>query len=904
MATDGHPAAAEDSPGAATTLAAPVGEGPGTRIGPYKLLQLIGEGGFGSVFMAEQEKPVLRRVALKIIKLGMDTRQVIARFEAERQALAMMDHPNIAKVLDAGATDTGRPYFVMELVRGDPITAYCDTNATDTAERLRLFVLVCQAVQHAHQKGIIHRDIKPSNILVTVADGRPIPKVIDFGIAKATTTRLTDKTLFTEHRQLIGTPEYMSPEQAEMSGVDVDTRSDIYSLGVTLYELLTGSTPFDGRRLRESPHAEVQRIIREEVPPKPSTRLSSMKDTLTGVAARRHTEPAKLNRLIKGDLDWIAMKAMEKDRTRRYETASALGADVQRFLDREPVLAVPPSAAYRVRMFTRRHKTAVAVAAVAVVSLAAATAVSLAFAVQERAARAREAQQRELAERRQRETQQVADFQAAQLRDIDVRGMGVRLRADLLSEARAAMERSKLSAGEIDARREQLERLLAGLNLTNVALQQLDRDIFERVLKAAQEKFNDQPLVQAQFFQTMATSLRELGLLSQASAPQVQALSIRRKFLGDEHRDTLASLDNLGQLQQAQGKLADAERSFSESLAARRRTLGDDHAEALASLQHMGDLLMLEEKWGAAEPLSREALAARRRVLGDEHADTLTSMESTGQVLQALGKLDEAERLLRTTMETRRRLLGPDDPATLRAAKSLCEVIESEAVVMGAESFGRAPGETPPSAPSPAAKSRLAEAATLAQSTLDQMRHVLGDDHPDTMAMIQLVADILDHQDRIDEAAALAREHMERSRRVLGDAHPMTLLSIHGMGFFMQREGKPALAEPYFREAFERGRSVLGYSGVSAANSQWALGVVIRDQGRFAEAEGHLLAAEPVLGSKPQGIVISGHEQIIKDIVELYARWDRAEPGKGHDADAAAWKARLDALAPKSQPGH
>jgi WD40 repeat protein/serine/threonine protein kinase/tetratricopeptide (TPR) repeat protein len=330
-----------------------------TTIGPYKLLQKIGEGGFGSVYMAEQQTPVVRRVALKIIKLGMDTRQVIARFEAERQALAMMDHPNIARVFDAGATDSGRPYFVMELVRGDPVTKYCDAQQLNTRGRLELFQQICNAVQHAHQKGIIHRDIKPNNVLVTVADGRPIPKMIDFGIAKATSLRLTDKTLFTEHRQLIGTPQYMSPEQADSSGADLDTRSDIYSLGVLLYELLTGTTPFDPETLRSAALGEVQRIIREVEPAKPSTRLHTLGVSLDRVAARRGTDPSKLSGLMRGDLDWVVMKAMEKDRSRRYESASALVADIARHLAGEPVAAAPPGAAYKLRKFVRRHRVGV-----------------------------------------------------------------------------------------------------------------------------------------------------------------------------------------------------------------------------------------------------------------------------------------------------------------------------------------------------------------------------------------------------------------------------------------------------------------------------------------------------------------------------------------------------------------
>lgn len=328
----------------------------GTQIGPYKLLQQIGEGGMGTVYMAEQTQPVQRKVALKVIKAGMDSRQIIARFEAERQALAMMDHVNIARVLDAGATDAGRPYFVMELVHGVPITKYCDDNRLTPRERLELFVPVCQAIQHAHQKGVIHRDIKPSNVMITLYDGKPVPKVIDFGVAKATEQKLTERTLFTQYGTMVGTLEYMSPEQAEMSALGVDTRSDIYSLGVLLYELLTGNTPLRHKRMKEAAFAEILRLIKEEEPPRPSTRLSDPEEALASISAQRHTEPAKLSKLMRGELDWIVMKTLEKDRNRRYETANGLAMDVQRYLHDETVQACPPSAGYRLRKFVRRYK--------------------------------------------------------------------------------------------------------------------------------------------------------------------------------------------------------------------------------------------------------------------------------------------------------------------------------------------------------------------------------------------------------------------------------------------------------------------------------------------------------------------------------------------------------------------
>ncbi len=384
-------------------------EPPGARIGRYKLLQKIGEGGGGIVYMAEQEVPVRRRVALKIIKLGMDTKSVIARFEAERQALAMMDHPNIARVLDAGATKSGRPYFVMELVRGVKITDYADEEQLDTRQRLGLFIQICHAIQHAHQKGIIHRDIKPSNILVTLHDGVPVPKVIDFGIAKATDTTLTDKTLFTGFGQFIGTPAYMSPEQAEMSGLDVDTRSDIYSLGVLLYELLTGRTPFDAKKLMQSGLDEMRRTLRECEPQRPSTMLTTLQgNELTATAHRRHSEPPKLISLVRVDLDWIVLRALEKDRARRYQTANGLAMDVERYLQNEPVVARPPSRIYRLQKLFHRNRAAFLSCLAVAIALIVGFGTSTWLFIREKQARqeAEQARANEAALRRQSETRE------------------------------------------------------------------------------------------------------------------------------------------------------------------------------------------------------------------------------------------------------------------------------------------------------------------------------------------------------------------------------------------------------------------------------------------------------------------------------------------------------------------
>jgi serine/threonine protein kinase/Flp pilus assembly protein TadD len=421
----------------AATTAEALNEAPGTVIGPYKLLEQIGEGGFGVVFMAEQQQPIRRKVALKVLKPGMDSRQVIARFEAERQALALMDHPNIARVLDAAQTAGGRPYFVMELVKGIPITEFCDQARLTPRERLELFIHVCQAVQHAHQKGIIHRDIKPSNVLVTMQDGAPLAKVIDFGIAKALGQQLTDKTLYTGFAQMIGTPLYMSPEQAALSNVDVDTRSDIYSLGVLLYELLTGTTPFDKERLGTVGYDEMRRIIREEEPPKPSTRMSTLGKAASTVSIQRQSDPRRLSQLFRGELDWIVMKALEKERSRRYEAASALEADVQRYLDDEPVQAFPPSAVYRLRKFVRRNRGPVAAAASALAAVVLAALGLLVSNVRIAQEQAITKKQRDEAEANFRKARQAVDDQftlVSQSKLFDAPGFQV-LRKQLLESA-------------------------------------------------------------------------------------------------------------------------------------------------------------------------------------------------------------------------------------------------------------------------------------------------------------------------------------------------------------------------------------------------------------------------------------------------------------------------------------
>src|SRR6516165_10312351 len=536
-------------------------EAVGTTIGPYKLVEEIGEGGMGSVWMAQQTEPVKRLVALKLINPGMDSKQVLARFEAERQALALMDHPNIAKVHDGGTTDTGRPYFVMELVKGVPITKYCDDHHLTPRDRLELFVPVCQAVQHAHQKGIIHRDLKPSNVMVCLYDGKPVPKVIDFGVAKATGPKLTERTMYTEFGQVVGTLEYMSPEQAELNQLDIDTRSDIYSLGVLLYELLTGTTPLDKKRLKEAAMVEVLRLIREEEPPRPSTRLSTTASQ-PSIAANR-------------GLDWIVMKALEKDRNRRYETANGFAMDVQRYLAGEPVLAAPASQWYRLRKFVRRNRGPVIAGSLVLLALVAGVIGTTVGMLQ--ANDAAEAERR--ATKDALEQKRLADQAAKQERQAKVREAQ---RAD--GEKKAKVE-AEVRRKEAEARRKEAERNLAfakkgneilgsvfaGLDPKLIAesgwpLQDVLRENLGKAVKELEGSAIGDPLEVAAMQNNLGLSLLSLGEYALAAEVFDKALQTRQAKLGEDHPDTLNSMNNLAEAYHAAGQPFKALPLYKETL--------------------------------------------------------------------------------------------------------------------------------------------------------------------------------------------------------------------------------------------------------------------------------------------------------------------------------------------------
>ena len=657
--------ACEGGPGGETI---PLIEQPGDWVGRYKLREKIGEGGCGVVYVAEQEEPVRRRVALKVVKLGMDTRSVIARFEAERQALALMDHPNIAKVLDAGASQTGRPYFVMELVRGPKITDYCDQNQLTTPQRLELFIKVCQAVQHAHQKGIIHRDIKPSNILVTVNDGVAVPKVIDFGIAKATAGRLTDKTIYTAFEQFIGTPAYMSPEQAVMTSVDIDTRSDIYSLGVLLYELLTGKTPFDTKELLAAGLDAMRRTIREKEPERPSTRLSTMQEAeLSTAAKQRQCDPTRLAHLLRGDLDWIAMKALEKDRARRYETANSLAADVSRFLADEPVIARPPSHVYRLQKLARRNKLTFAAAACVAAALVLGLGIATWMFLRQRIALQRALIAETKAQTEAAKSQQVGRFLQEMLRAVGpevARGRDTTLLRKILEDAAWRLDNE-----------------LKGQPEVNADLRQIIGQVYAELADYKKaEAFQREALrIRKSLGQTneaLADTLWELSYTldhvdsAEAEVTAREALDIRRKLFGNTDERVAYSIDSVAAALAHEGKFEEAETLYREGLALTKKLEGEQAPQYAITLHNLGEAFYNHGQLLQAETMFRDALA-HHTSRGDTNSPLMAStLESLASVLRAegdAGKLAEAEMTAREAVGLFKELYR-DSPENMRDA--------------------------------------------------------------------------------------------------------------------------------------------------------------------------------------------------------------------------------------------
>jgi serine/threonine protein kinase/tetratricopeptide (TPR) repeat protein len=744
-------------------------------IGRYRLLQKIGEGGFGIVYMAEQKEPVKRRLALKIIKIGMDTREVVSRFEAERQALALMDHPNIAKVLDAGATETGRPYFVMELVRGTRITDYCDEQNLPTLERLKLFTQVCQAVQHAHQKGIIHRDLKPSNILVTLNDGVAVPKIIDFGIAKATQVELTDKTVFTRFQQFIGTPAYMSPEQADLTSVDIDTRTDIYSLGVLLYELLTGKTPFDSTELLQAGLEAMRRTIREKEPPKPSTRLSTLRgDELTTTAKRHGLEPPKLISRLCGDLDWIVMKCLEKDRARRYETANGLARDIQRHLGNEPVTAGPPGPRYRIGKFVRRNKWLIVASACVLAVLTLGILASVWEARQQSRLRqqAQRAQANEAREKVKAQTEAAKSDQVAQF----------------------------------------LTDMLAGVG-PSVALGRdttILKEILDKTAERVGKELTNQPEVAIEVLKTLANTYHELGLYPQMEKMATESLRLARTALPEQNPEVGRTLQVVAMAQWEQGRYEEAERSQREGLALQRKALGNQDAEVGTSLNSLGLVLESRGKFAEAEAMFREAVAVWRKSRGED-IDLANNLSNLGMALREQGKLVEAEAVRREALAIDRKLLGNEHPDVAASLCDLATVLKDEDKSVEAEAMFR-------------------DALTLRQKTL-------GQEHPLVALSLHNLAAVLADEGKLAEAESLSRQALAMYRKLLGNENPQSAGALSGLAFVLKEENKLGEAEGTYREALALLRKLLGNDHPHVALTLKIMAQVLQDERKLAEAE-------------------------------------------------------------------
>jgi len=733
------------------------------QIGPFRILSPLGQGGMGTVYLAEQSEPIRRFVALKLIKPGMDSRQVIARFEAERQALAMMDHPCIARIFDGGAVPpglpgAGSPYFVMEYVRGGPLTEYCDARQLSLKDRLELFVRLCEAVQHAHQKGVIHRDIKPSNILVEQEDGVAAPKIIDFGVAKAMGPPLTERTLVTEMGQLIGTPAYMSPEQAGMSGQDIDTRTDVYALGVLLYELLSGALPFDPQTLRGGSLAEIQRIICEVEPPKPSTRLSRLgvSDRAVVVARNRKAESRALMRSLRHELDWIVMKCLEKDRSRRYETVNDLAADVRRYLNNEPILAGPPSAVYRVRKFVRRNRGAVVAGVLVAATLVIGMISTATFAV--RASRQR----------------QIAQDEAA------------RAEAAMLKEAqqRLTAERNQEKAQQIQYF---LQRMLESVTPATARDRDVTllREMLDHSAKAADKELSDEPEVLAAVRSTIGITYLGLGLFDEAEKHLTASLEMRRRLLGDEHIDVADNLSTLGSLKCQTGDYAGARTLLEEAVAIKRKLLAEDDSALDVTLNNLATALDNLGKLDEAEKIHREVLARRRKAFGNEHPDVAVSLNNLGFLLMNKGQHEEAEEMFREALAIRQRLYGDDHPD----------------VALGLLNLGHLLGRT----------GRHAEAEPLLTKALDIRRRVSGKDHPDTGYALNGLA--ANYAKRNNNAAAepLFREALPILRRAYGDTDWRVMRvtaslasSLRGLGKYREAEELLLAAQQTLEQTTEK----------------------------------------------------------------------------------------------------
>jgi non-specific serine/threonine protein kinase/serine/threonine-protein kinase len=779
-------------------------------LGNYRLLQKLGEGGMGEVWQAEQLQPVQRQVALKLIKRGMDSEQVLARFETERQALALMDHPAIAKVFDAGTTERGRPFFVMELVHGVPITTYCDRHRKSVRERLELFVDVCEAIRHAHQKAVIHRDIKPSNILITESDGRPVPKIIDFGVAKATAKRLTERTLFTEFGELVGTPEYMSPEQAELTGENIDIRTDVYSLGMVLYELLAGALPIDSKALRKEGLIELQRIIREEDPPKPSTKVSHMDHSSATTAESRRTSVPDLVKSLRGDLDWIVIRCLEKDRSRRYDSPQEIAADIRRHLADEPVLASPPSLSYRTMKFVRRHFVGVVSAAVLVVGLIVGTVGATVGLM-----RARRAEEKARLEARSSET--VTTVLTGMLAGLDPEAAGELLARDVRERVEAHWREQGKTEEEIAVLVSGLDRAMEGVNVTGTGLRILDEMILSRSRGPIEENLAEHPQIAARLEHTVGRTYGILGLTTKSEPHLLRALDLRTRALGPDHPDTLGTMNSLAVLYWVQGRYDEAEPLFLATIEASQRVLGRDHPSTLASMHNLATLYNNQGLYDKAEPLFLETLEKHRRVLGEDHPNTLGSMNNLAFLYSVLGRYGEAEPLFLETLETEKRALGEDHPDTLGTMSDLAALY----IHLG----------------------RYEQAEPLILEAFENQQRVLGDDHPDTLGTMNILAALYSDQGRYDQAGQFLLEALEIQTRVLGEDHPVTLTSKNLLGRLYANTERLETAEVLLRDVLDKRLQILGEHHPDVGDSYYSLGCLAAARKNYDESMAHLRRA-------------------------------------------------------------
>ncbi|NOR22654.1 MAG: tetratricopeptide repeat protein [Candidatus Aminicenantes bacterium] len=768
----------------------------------YKLLEELGSGGMGVVYKAEQIKPVKRNVALKIIKLGMDTKHVVARFETERQALAVMDHPNIAKVFDGGATETGRPYFVMEIVRGLPITEYCDKHKLTTRERLELLTHVCQAIQHAHQKGVIHRDLKPSNILVMVQEDKPVPKIIDFGIAKAIEHRLTERTLFTEQGQLIGTPEYMSPEQAEMSGLDVDTRTDIYSLGVMLYELLVGVLPFDPETLRSASFGEIQRIIREKEPPKASTRLSTLGDTQTSIAEHRKADPSSLRKELKGDLDWITMRAMAKDRTQRYASASELEADIERYIRHEPVVAGPPSTIYRIRKYIKRHKVGVAAAALVILAILigiTGTSIGLFKAVRaEKKARV------------EAETaQQVSDFLVELFKVSDpseARGNTVTAR-EILDKGADKIDRELKDEPLVRARlMNTMGEVYHSLGLYNDA-----QALLEKGLAIREQSLDHVDPAVAESLTALGNLFWRKGNYERARSLHERALEIRKEVFGPEHRTVASSLNNLANLLSDSGDYEGAKPLYERAVEIWEKTSGSDDTDLAIALNGLGLLLYEMGDYDEARPLYERSLAIYEKILGAEHPDLTNPLMNLGMLLRAIGEYEEARLHYERSLAIEEKTFGPEHP---HIATTLSNLAILHATTANFEA-----------------------ARPLFERVLAINEKALGPEHPKVGSDVTNLGIINAQMGDFKTARPLLERGLAIKEKALGPNHPRVANDINNLASLLRDMGDSEAALPLVERALAIREKTLGPEHPSVASSLNALADVLVETGDFARVK-------------------------------------------------------------------